>query len=1025
MDLFDLFVKIKVDDQASSAIKKTGQDVGVLSNQIKSMSAQYDNAKKKVAELTAKYSESAEKTGATSKETVDLAKQLDKAEKEANEAKGALDSYNKELTETDVNAGKAESSLSSLIGKLGKGLQTAAKIGAVAISGAAAGVAYLTKEAVASYAEYEQLIGGVETLFKDSAEKVERFADNAFKTAGLSANAYMETVTSFSASLLQSVGKNTYLAAEYADMALIDMADNANKMGTEMKSIQNAYQGFAKQNYTMLDNLKLGYGGTKEEMRRLLRDAEKLEGYAKGTFDESNFADIVTAIHVIQTELGITGTTATEAATTIKGSAATAKAAWQNLLTGMADDTQNFDKLVNNFVDSAVVLGGNLLPRVKIALNGISRLVEKMLPEIAKEIPDIISDTAPQMVKAGANVVFSLIKGVKKNGDKLAAAFFDTLDEIAELLPDKFSRPVQGAVDIAENAFLGFFRFISDHGNVAIGVIAGIGAAFLTWKAASTISSTVTAINAFVQASGKATLAQAALNAVMNANPIVLTTAAVGLLTAGLVALCIAYSRASEDTSALSDRQKELIASAREAATSYDDLKRAAAEQAAADIANIDHSEKLYNELRQIADANGKVKAGYESRARFILGELNSALGTEYSMNGNIITQYSDMVSSIGSVIEAKRAEILLQAQEETYRQAVENASAAEQARAASLIAVAGAQRDVAEAQERMNAAIAEGDNNSASYYAGVLADAQSNLQSLEAQYMSLDDTVKQYYVDIATYEEAATAAIEGNSAEAIKHLSAMSGEFQTATSVMSESAEEQKRILGEQVVETQINAQLMKEAYINGVTGVSEEMVATAEQQAATAIEEFNKVGGNIPVGISDGASEKAYLLPDEMQRQIDDAIAAANNASNGFNEVGTAISTGISNGILSKAKAVAAAAEAVVNKALEAAKKVAKIQSPSRVWRDEVGVMLARGLGLGFTEQMPKELNRMMEAVHAESFTENLMSEFNSSDRRFTRGKQNSVVIHQNIYSQAKTAADLMQEAYLKQRQAVWLGV
>lgn len=916
---------------------------------------------------------------------------------------------------------QASDNVASLSKKLGNGLQVAAKIGTAAVSAAAAGVAYLTKQAVDSFAEYEQLIGGVETLFKQSAGKVEQYANNAFKTAGLSANEYMETVTSFSASLLQSVKGNTDLAAEYANQAITDMADNANKMGTDMKMIQNAYQGFAKQNYTMLDNLKLGYGGTQAEMKRLLADAQKLTGIK---YDISNLSDVYEAIHVIQTELGITGTTAKEAATTIKGSFAMVKTSGANLLTALSDDTQDLEKRVDDFVDSVMIAGDNVLPRVKVTLNGVSRLVEKMLPEIAEEIPDIINDTAPKMIKAGANVVVSLVKGAKKNGDKLVVAFFDTLDEIAELLPDRFSRPVQGAINLAEDAFVGFFRFVDDYGNIAIGVITGIGAAFLTWKAASTIGTTVTAINTFVQASGKATLAQAALNAVMNANPILLTTAAVGLLTAGLVALCIAYSNASEDTSVLSDRQKGLIASTKEAAASYDDLKRAAAEQAAADIANIDYSEKLYNELRLIADANGKVKSGYESRARFILGELNSALGTEYSMNGNIITQYSDMVSSIGSVIEAKRAEILLQAQEETYRQAIENVSAAEQARAASLIAVAGAQQDVAEAQERMNAAIAEGDNNSASYYAGVLADAQSNLQALEDQYMNLDDTVKQYYLDISTYEEAATAAIEGNSAEAIKHLSAMSGEFQTATSVMSESAEEQKRILGEQVVETQINAQLMKEAYKNGVAGVSEEMVATAEQQAATAIEEFNKVGGNIPLGITEGAAEQAYMLPEEMRQEVDAAFSAADSASSGFNAVGKNIGAGMIEGVKSKAASLANAAVAAVTGALSAAKSAAGIHSPSTVWRDQIGVMLARGLGLGFTQQMSKETRSMIDAMDVGVFAQEKATGVSSGGSQGGKA-QSSVAVTQNIYSEAKTAADLMQEAYMKQREAVWLSV
>ncbi|WP_455758604.1 hypothetical protein [Ruminococcus champanellensis] len=213
---------------------------------------------------------------------------------------------------------------------------------AAAYAAAGAAVAGLTKTAVENYADYEQLVGGVETLFKDSADTVMDYANAAFETAGLSANAYMETVTSFSASLLQSLGGDTVEAADKANMAIVDMSDNANKMGTDMASIQNAYQGFAKQNYTMLDNLKLGYGGTKKEMERLLADAQKISGVK---YNVESFSDIVDAIHVIQTEMDITGTTAKEASTTIQGSVNAAKSAWTNWVTGLADNSQDFGQL--------------------------------------------------------------------------------------------------------------------------------------------------------------------------------------------------------------------------------------------------------------------------------------------------------------------------------------------------------------------------------------------------------------------------------------------------------------------------------------------------------------------------------------------------------------------------------------------------------------------------------------------------------------------------------------------------------
>lgn len=329
-----------------------------------------------------------------------------------------------------------DSPFQKVLGKIGSAVSTAVKASAAAVGAASAGVAALGTACINAYADYEQLVGGVETLFKDSADTIQTYADNAYKTAGLSANEYMETVTSFSASLLQSLDGDTEKAAAAADLAITDMADNANKMGTAMESIQNAYQGFAKQNYTMLDNLKLGYGGTKEEMQRLLADAEKLSGVK---YDLSSYADIVEAIHVIQTEMGITGTTAKEASTTIQGSVASMKAAWANLMVGMADDTQNFDMLLSNFIESIGTVADNLLPRIGVVIEGMGKLVAGLAPEIASALPTLTNELLPNLVELGVQSISALVQGIQENGDSLAAgalSIVGTLAEgIAELLP--------------------------------------------------------------------------------------------------------------------------------------------------------------------------------------------------------------------------------------------------------------------------------------------------------------------------------------------------------------------------------------------------------------------------------------------------------------------------------------------------------------------------------------------------------------------------------------------------------------
>lgn len=325
-----------------------------------------------------------------------------------------------------------EKGFSTSIKKIG----SIAKGGLAVIGGAVAGVAtafgVMTKNALDSYASLEQNIGGIETLFKDSSQKVIDSAKNAYKTAGLSANAYMETVTSFSASLLQSLGNDTKKAADYADRAIIDMSDNANKMGTSMEMIQNAYQGFAKQNYTMLDNLKLGYGGTASEMYRLMQDAAKLNGEfantAKFSLDskghlEANFADITEAIHIVQTEMGITGTTAKEASETISGSIATAKGAFDNFLNG----TGSPDALAESFITAGknILRGlGEIVPRLLQTLPEVKNLIQENL------VNSLSGDNLQKVVETGKNLAASIVRGITENTPILVQKGFELLSNL-------------------------------------------------------------------------------------------------------------------------------------------------------------------------------------------------------------------------------------------------------------------------------------------------------------------------------------------------------------------------------------------------------------------------------------------------------------------------------------------------------------------------------------------------------------------------------------------------------------------
>ena len=363
-------------------------------------------------------------------------------------------------SEYENGVSKAKGTFSTLASGVKTGLATVTKVGAAAVSAGVAGVAALTKMGIEGYAQYEQLVGGVETLFKESQNIVMKYAENAYKTAGMSANAYMETVTSFSASLIQSLDGDTTKAAEVGNMAITDMSDNANKMGTSIEMIQNAYNGFAKSNFTMLDNLKLGYGGTKEEMQRLIDDANKVK-VANGEMADlsiDSFADVTEAIHIIQTEMGITGTTAREAATTIEGSLSMMKGAWQNLVVGMADENANMEVLINNFVDSVAIAAENLLPRIEQTLRGIGQLITKLSPVIADALPVLVESVLPPLLAAGVSLVTAIVKGVVT---ALPALYDALLEGVKVILVEVFGMSETKAGEFADKVN-SFFVKIKD-----------------------------------------------------------------------------------------------------------------------------------------------------------------------------------------------------------------------------------------------------------------------------------------------------------------------------------------------------------------------------------------------------------------------------------------------------------------------------------------------------------------------------------------------------------------------------------
>lgn len=375
---------------------------------------------------------------------------------------------------------------------LGAESESAGKQSGLSIAGAikktiiAAGIGAALKSAITEGAALEQSIGGIETLFKDSADTMKKYAQDAYKTAGISANSYMEQATSFSASLLQSVGGDTAKAADAANQALIDMADNSNKMGTNLQDIQNAYQGFAKQNYTMLDNLKLGYGGTKTEMERLLADAQELTGTK---YDIDNLADVYDAIHAIQENLDITGTTSIEAAETLSGSLSSMKAAFSNLL-GYWTIGEDVKPYITQFVQTAATfLFNNLIPAIG-----------NIIVQLPSAIATFVTTAIPMIAEQGKNMITALTDAIKNDLPKLlddgSAGMQNFIEGMLNKLPDIISNIGEILANLLDAILTAMPQFITKGAEIVQSLISGLisklpdiaaGAIKLLTKIATTI----------------------------------------------------------------------------------------------------------------------------------------------------------------------------------------------------------------------------------------------------------------------------------------------------------------------------------------------------------------------------------------------------------------------------------------------------------------------------------------------------------------------------------------------------------
>lgn len=370
---------------------------------------------------------------------------------------GARETISNELGAASESAGSSAGSRagSAFAGALG----TAARVGAAAVSAVATGVGAITTQAVNAYSEFEQLTGGIETLYGEASDQMMQYAQEAAMATGQDMNSYMESAIATSAAMISAVEGDQARAAELTNMSMIDMADNANKLGTDMESIQNAYRGFSRGNFTMLDNLALGYAGTREGMQQLLADAQAISGVE---YDIDSYSDIVEAIHTVQEEMGIAGTTANEASETISGSIGAVQATWQNLLINVANPDADLGAMIDQLIANVEVAANNLIPVISNALMGISQVIVQLAPVISAELPTLISNIVPPLLSAAGSILEALGQGLIQALPALAPVAADLIVELVTFVIENLPLVIDAAIQIILAVVQGLTQALPD-----------------------------------------------------------------------------------------------------------------------------------------------------------------------------------------------------------------------------------------------------------------------------------------------------------------------------------------------------------------------------------------------------------------------------------------------------------------------------------------------------------------------------------------------------------------------------------
>lgn len=978
-------------DKEKNELEKLKKTQGESSNA-------YKEQKEKVGELATQLTKSKQNIDANETAMSKLRVQMNNAETAINKTTREIDDLGKETKNTTNDVKKAGDGFTVFKGVLSdlasKGISLAIS-GLKKIGGAVIDVG---KQAIESYAEYEQLVGGVETLFKDSADIVKKYAEQAYKTTGLSANEYMENVTSFSASLLQGLGGDTKKAAEIADIAMIDMSDNANKMGTSMEMITNAYQGFAKGNFTMLDNLKLGFGGTKEEMARLINESGVMGDTLittgqKGNFATVSFDKMIEAIHKVQENMGITGTTAKEASTTISGSVNQMKKSWQNLLTSIADDNKDLGKSINEFVDSAVTAAQNLVPRIKVAIEGLKKLINNIInevfPKLKREIPELkpLIEVFEWFIKNKTLVV---------NAVKLIIAAF------------------------AVNKIMQFTKSMTDGAK-----------GLLEWVKDATLATTATNANTAAVATNTATQAAAAtttgvltkatqlLNAAWKANPI-------GIVITAVLALITVMNKLSEKSKELAEAEKDNLSAIQEETQkvkdnkqAWDDLTKAKQDTINVGMTELSNYRALYNELESIVDENGKVKDGYEERASFITTTLKDALGVEIDMIDGQVQGMQNLRDSIDQVIAKKKAQIILNSQEEAYSEAVnkqadavrqltayENKLAEERNRkqeiddevtkaqeeyTKSLYLFGGAlqfvkKKELENAQER-KATYEQGVKdleNSITQQEQLIGEYAYNVQQYETnmalahaeKYDEMSTVSWNYVTDYKNAIDAEKAMLEDkvtNREKTIDTLKKVRTEA-NAEEIDAEIAKNERLLIEEQQALDEYNAKTtsaLNNAQIIWSDGLDDQLSEITGSKV-----EFKDAGNGQVQAYVDGVKVGEPKAKDEMAKMTTDAINEISRQKTGATSAGEDLIDGINNGIGNQRKqsGVFGTIRTFGLNLLQNLRNSLQEHSPSKA-TDEMGQFLIEGLIGGVKEKSKQALTQVA------TLGKNIISTFDAS--------------------------------------------